>query len=219
MVTAVFTVAQKWGVAMLGPFMVDYGLDLQTIGILTGVGSMFVGSVGALIVGAVVRLTGAKFVLILALILQAGLFAGLLVLSVLAERFHSVILLLGILSSSGVMAFGYVALYSSFMRWSDIKQAGVDFTLFQCADGLFSMLGGVVAGFIAQHLGYTPFYVITLLISISAIGTIAAMVTTLQINRFKIAFSNSRIQGRLLSAASRPTRSASGQNGDLEHRM
>ena len=33
-------------------------------------------------------------------------------------------------------------------------QAGVDFTLFQCADALVAMVGGVAAGWLAQHLGY-----------------------------------------------------------------
>ncbi|KAA0912006.1 MFS transporter [Pusillimonas sp. ANT_WB101] len=175
LITGIFTAALKWGVAMIGPFMVDYGLDLKTIGTLTGAGSMFIGSFAALLGGAMVRLTGVKFVLVLAIVLQASLFTGLLILSVLDKPFSSIVLLLGILSSSGVMAFGYVALYSSFMRWSNNAQAGVDFTLFQCADGLFSMIGGIVAGFIAHHLGYTTFYGAILLISFVAIGTISAV--------------------------------------------
>ncbi|MFT0549067.1 hypothetical protein ACMHYO_22335 [Allopusillimonas ginsengisoli] len=51
------------------------------------------------------------------------------------------------------------------MRWSTIKDAGVDFTFFRCIDGLFSMIGGVVAGFIAQQLGYTALYEAILLAS------------------------------------------------------
>ena len=41
------------------------------------------------------------------------------------------------------LAFGFVALYAQFMRWSDARQAGIDFTLFQCMDALVSMAGGV----------------------------------------------------------------------------
>jgi MFS transporter (putative signal transducer) len=52
------------------------------------------------------------------------------------------------------MALGFVALYAQFMRWSDPRQAGVDFTLFQCMDALVSMAGGILAGYAAQHLGY-----------------------------------------------------------------
>ena len=44
------------------------------------------------------------------------------------------------------------------MRWSDPKQAGVDFTLFQCMDALVGMAGGVIAGYAAQHFGYGIFF-------------------------------------------------------------
>jgi MFS transporter (putative signal transducer) len=52
------------------------------------------------------------------------------------------------------MALGFVALYAKFMELSDPRQAGVDFTLLQCADALVSMIGGVGSGWIAQHFGY-----------------------------------------------------------------
>ena len=187
LIAGVFTAAQKWGVAMLGPFMIDYGVDLKTIGILNGVGSMFVGLSCAFLGGMMVRLIGAKFVLILAIILQALLFAGLLVLSLLTSRFNGAVLLIGVTSSSGVMAFGYVALYSCFMRWSDVEQAGVDFTLFQCADGLFSMMGGVIAGFVAQYLGYTAFYGFVLVISVLSTGILTAALTEQIVSGYRVA--------------------------------
>jgi len=56
------------------------------------------------------------------------------------------------------MAFGFVALYAQFMRLSDPRQGGIDFTLFQSMDALVSMAGGVIAGYAAQHLGYAPFF-------------------------------------------------------------
>jgi len=33
-------------------------------------------------------------------------------------------------------------------------QSGVDFTLFQSADALLAVLGGIAGGWLSQHLGY-----------------------------------------------------------------
>ena len=60
--------------------------------------------------------------------------------------------------STAVMAFGFVALYGQFMTWSDPRQGGVDFTLFQCMDAAISMLAGVAAGMIAERFGYGIFF-------------------------------------------------------------
>ena len=56
------------------------------------------------------------------------------------------------------MATGFVALYAQFMRWSDPRQAGVDFTLFQSADAAVSMATGLAAGVLAGALGYAAFF-------------------------------------------------------------
>jgi MFS transporter (putative signal transducer) len=56
------------------------------------------------------------------------------------------------------MALGYVALYAHFMALSDPRQAGIDFTLLQCMDAAVSMVGGIGAGWIAQHFGYVTFF-------------------------------------------------------------
>ena len=78
-----------------------------------------------------------------------------------------------IASSSGIMALGFVALYAQFMHWSDPRQGGVDFTLFQSMDALVSMAGGVAAGFAAQHLGYGVFFAGASLVAIAAVPAIA----------------------------------------------
>ncbi|WP_332685057.1 MFS transporter [Bosea sp. (in: a-proteobacteria)] len=150
---AVFVTAQKWGVAMLGPFLVDSGLDLVSLGIVNGLGGLAVGFACALLGGALVRLWGARTVMVLALVLQAASLAG-IAFAAWRGLPQPVLLMLALTSSSGVMALGFVALYARFMALSDPRQAGVDFTLLQCMDGLVSMAGGIGAGWIAQHLGY-----------------------------------------------------------------
>ena len=61
------------------------------------------------------------------------------------------------------------------MRWSDPRQAGVDFTLFQCMDALVSMAGGVVAGQVAHFLGYGVFFACAAALAILAIPLMAAI--------------------------------------------
>ena len=75
-------------------------------------------------------------------------------------------------SSAAVMAFGFVALYGQFMNWSDPRQGGVDFTLFQCMDAAVSMVSGMVAGVIAEHLGYGFFFGVASAVSLAALPLI-----------------------------------------------
>ncbi|RWB68517.1 MAG: MFS transporter [Mesorhizobium sp.] len=152
--SAIYVLAQKAVLAMLGPFLVDAGLSLSTIGLVNGAGSMILGVAAALAGGALVRWLGTRSVLVLALVLQAGSLFVLAAFALSGIFPSGPLAAVAMLSSSGIMALGFVALYAQFMRWSDPRQAGVDFTLFQCMDALVSMAGGILAGYAAQHLGY-----------------------------------------------------------------
>jgi len=170
---AVYVVAQKMGLAMIGPFLIDAGLDLTTVGLLNGVGSMFVGLAAALLGGALIRIWGIRAVLILAVVLQAAALLFFAVYHQFDAVPKAVLMIVSVASSSGIMALGFVALYAQFMRWSDPKQAGVDFTLFQCMDALISMIGGIIAGYVAQYLGYSVFFGCAGAIAILSIPVIA----------------------------------------------
>lgn len=168
---ALYVIAQKTALVMLGPYLVDAGLDLATIGLMNGIGSMVIGFTAALCGGLLVRTYGARAVLVLALLLQAAalfLFAA-------HAQFpfvpQSGLMIVAVASSSGVMALGFVALYAQFMRWSDVRQGGVDFTLFQSMDALVSIVGGVLAGYVAEHFGYGVFF--------TGAGILALLITPL----------------------------------------
>jgi MFS transporter (putative signal transducer) len=172
---ALYVLAQKTALMMLGPFLIDAGLDLATIGVLNGVGSMFIGLAAALLGGALVRALGARAVLIVALVLQAGALAVLAFHGLYGDLPTAMLVAVAVASSSGIMALGFVALYAQFMHWSDPRQGGVDFTLFQSMDALVSMAGGVAAGFAAQHLGYGAFFAGASLVAIAAVPAIAVV--------------------------------------------
>jgi MFS transporter (putative signal transducer) len=155
---AVYTLTQKWSLSMIGPFLIDKGLDLSSLGILNGLGGLLVGFACALLGGALVRIWGARSVLVVALVLQAGALYGLAAAAWWGGVPQVLLLGLALASSSAVMALGYVALYAHFMALSDPRQAGIDFTLLQCMDAAVSMVGGIGAGWIAQYFGYVTFF-------------------------------------------------------------
>ena len=170
---AIYVVAQKVALGMLGPVLIDAGLDLTAVGLINGIGSMFVGVAAALLGGALVRSWGMRNVLVLALVLQAAGLFFFACYNLIGGIPQSALIVVAILASSGVMALGFVALYAQFMRWSDPKQAGVDFTLFQCMDALVGMAGGVVAGYAAQHFGYGIFFAAAGVLALLAIPAIS----------------------------------------------
>ncbi|MCF1505161.1 MFS transporter [Afifella sp. H1R] len=157
-VAAVYVVAQKTAFNMLSPYLVDREVSLATIGILNGLGSIFLGVSGSLLGGACVRLWGPRPVLVAALALQASVLAFLSFSATAPWIPLWLVIGVALVATSGLMAFGFVALYSQFMRWSDPRQAGIDFTLFQCVDALLSLSGGVAAGFLAERFGYSLFF-------------------------------------------------------------
>jgi MFS transporter, putative signal transducer len=172
---ALYAVSQKWGLAMLGPFLVDSGLDLDSLGIVNGAGGMILGFGCALLGGALVRSWGARAIMVLALVLQALTLSGLAAAAWNGGTSQLLLLGLALGSSSAIMALGFVALYAQFMTLSDPRQAGIDFTLLQCMDALVSMIGGIGAGWIAQHFGYSACFGLAAFLVILAITPVALL--------------------------------------------
>jgi MFS transporter (putative signal transducer) len=172
---ALYAVSQKWGLAMLGPFLVDSGLDLDSLGIVNGAGGMILGFGCALLGGALVRSWGARAIMVLALVLQALTLSGLAAAAWNGGASQLLLLGLALGSSSTIMALGFVALYAQFMALSDPRQAGIDFTLLQCMDALVSMIGGIGAGWIAQHFGYSACFALAAFLVILAITPVALL--------------------------------------------
>lgn len=171
-VAALYVVAQKTATGMIGPLFVDLGYSLSTLGILSGSASLTLGLAGALSGGAVVARFGSRRVLVAAIAAQALLLA-VVALSVGPGWIAPDVVAPGaILLAPAFMALGFVALYAEFMRWSDPRQAGVDFTLFQCMDALVSMVVGTAAGVVAERLGYGAFFAIACGLSLLTVPAI-----------------------------------------------
>jgi MFS transporter (putative signal transducer) len=175
LVAALYVAAQKTGLVMLGPYLVDAGLSLATIGYLNGAGSLLIGVAAALAGGGLVRAFGARAVLLAALAFQAIALFLLAAGGWLFAMSGTLLVVVALASSSVILPLGFVALYAQFMAWSDPRQGGIDFTLFQSADALVSMSGGVAAGYAAEHLGYGTFFSGAGLIALAVVPAIAVL--------------------------------------------
>ncbi|TRW96909.1 hypothetical protein FNJ84_12700 [Paracoccus sp. M683] len=58
-----------------------------------------------------------------------------------------------------------VGLYTAFMRFSSLTQAGTDFTLLTNFNLLMHMLGSMIAGTLASALGYGPVFALAVILS------------------------------------------------------
>lgn len=138
---------------MIGPFLVDAGLDLSTLGVLNGVGGTIAGLAGTFLGGVIVRRCGPQRAVLLAATLQATVLILLALAVVAGIKSYPVLVAITILQTAS-MATGFVSLYSLLMGLASLRQAGVDFTLFQCADAAIAGVAGFGSGVLAQHLGF-----------------------------------------------------------------
>lgn len=150
---ALYVAGQKWAMVLVGPYLVDAGLSLSLIGVINGVGGMSVGVLGALSGGALVRRFGGDRVAIVSMALQLLVGAGFAASAIWRITTPEVIGALAI-ANSGVMAVGFVALYARLMGYASLDQAGVDFTLFQCMDGVVSLIGWQFVTNFGERIGY-----------------------------------------------------------------
>lgn len=136
---------------MFGPFMLDRGMTLEQLGWLFGSLHIGAGLSGAVLGGLMVRFAPGWRAVWIGVALKGCVLAALTLAAPVASL-PVLIVLVG--SMFAVIGLLWVALYSALMGLTSPLQAGVDFTLFQSADALLAMAGGVSGGWLAQHLGY-----------------------------------------------------------------
>lgn len=167
LITVLFEAGVRLVQVLAGPFLVDQGLDLALVGLVNGAGAVGAGLGGTLLGGLVVRRAGAGRAVLIAGAAQALVLAAL----ALAALTHAGgPLLLGlVVSQTFAMALGFVTLYALLMGLSSLKQAGVDFTLFQCADAAVAGLAGYGAALVAARFGYAVAFVLAAAVAIGGL--------------------------------------------------
>jgi MFS transporter, putative signal transducer len=168
LVTLLFEAGVRLVQMLAGPLLVDKGLDLTLLGMVNGAGAVGAGLLGTALGGVTVRRLGAERAVLVA---AGGQVVALLALAVAVTSGADVGVLTGlVVVKMFAMATGFVCLYALLMGWSSLKQAGVDFTLFQCADAAVAGLAGYGAALVAGRLGYGPTFLAAA--GIAAVGLI-----------------------------------------------
>ncbi|MGE8659987.1 MAG: MFS transporter [Achromobacter sp.] len=156
-ITVVFQAGARLAYGMTPLLLLDRGVPLATVGWISGAGTVGAGLAGTLLGALLLKRCGAARAIGVALALQTLALAAFLAAVVASSRLPQVgpswLVALALLKAATV-AIGFVALYAFLMGQASPAQAGVDFTLFQCADAMVATIGGVAAGWLAQHLGY-----------------------------------------------------------------
>ncbi|WP_143277657.1 MFS transporter [Bordetella genomosp. 10] len=152
LMTVVFQIGSRLAYGMTGPLLVDRGVALSAIGWLNGAGGVATGLAGTALGACVVQRHGPQRALAVTVALQA---VSLLAfwLAVVAGAAPDW-LMAGALLKNAAAAAGFVALYAYLMGHASPLQAGVDFTLFQCADAATAAAGGLAASLLAARYGY-----------------------------------------------------------------
>lgn len=152
-VAAVFHFAASMVSAMLGPFLVDAGLSLAEVGVITGTGIACVAIAGAAAGGFLSHAFGARWTAIVSGFV-AALCLSLWVAgpAILGMSVNAAALVMGVSGVAGGIA--YVAFYTIFMQWASLDQAGTDFTVLQCTEACTNIVASLLAGFLASRLGY-----------------------------------------------------------------
>lgn len=149
-------------------FLVDQSLTLSQIGMISGGGAACVGLVGSLIAVYVMG--------------RYSLFTSLAVVGLLRTICFFLFTLAAALPFFGHWGLAAISffmtfmrylelsvLYATYMRWSQLSQAGTDFTFLTSITLLMYMLGGFVAGIIASALGYVTLFSLATCLSVGTL--------------------------------------------------
>lgn len=163
--------------AMEGSYLVDRGVPLDWIGYISGGGAITAGLAGSAVAAVLVRRMGNAGVL--------ALLGGLRTICFLLFALHAVGWLTGFVPLFGAAAFQtlirymeIVALYSLFMSVASSDQPGTDFTILACAQLAIYLIGSLVAGRLADAMGYGALFFLA-----AALSGVAVVLTTRVLRR------------------------------------
>ncbi|WP_187830022.1 MFS transporter [Siccirubricoccus phaeus] len=161
--------------AIQTPFLVDAGLRLEALGLLSGLAGTAASLLGTLLAAAAAARRG-PFALIRPLLAaQAVLFLALAAAAAAPGVPLAVPVGLALLLAL-VTGMTFVSVYAAMMGWARGAQPGVDFSLLQCADALTAALAGSGAVALAGWLGYQAGFALAALPALLAAGLLGRTV-------------------------------------------
>ena len=169
-ISILFEMGIRLVMPLMSLYLVDRGAPLEWIGTLNGLGGAAAGLLGTLAGGLFVMRIGGKAALKMAVALQFLTLAAL----ALAAIFNLDIVIVSglIVASMVIMALGFVSVYSMTMDLASLKQAGVDFSIFQSVGALTAAVLGFSAAQIAHVAGYAVCFALAACFSLVALTVI-----------------------------------------------
>jgi len=167
----VYRAGDAAAVRMLGPLLVDRGLTLGTIGVLTGVVASAGALLGALAGGSLVNRLGRRESLFIFGVLHAFALLGYL-----APAFGpvgSLILYTVVLAAAFSGGLATAAVYTAMMDRSHAASSATDFTLQQSLCAMGPLVASIVSGAIAARWGYAALFGGCVLVALAAAGLAA----------------------------------------------
>ncbi len=170
-VLVVYRAGDAAAVRMLGPLLVDHGLTLASIGMLTGVAASVGAMAGALVGGWLVNSLGRRASVFLFALLHAFALIGYLLPA--TGRIQPVLLYSVVLVAAFTGGLATAAIYTSMMDRSDPATSATDFTLQQSLCALGPLVGSIISGVVAERFGYTILFVACAVVAFAAAGLAA----------------------------------------------
>ena len=164
-----------------GPLLIDAGVSPALLGMLMGTAGACFSLVAIFGTGFLIRRFGRHRILIAFLMAQVPIYGAFTVASSGALPVISVLALF--LAKTAIMAGAFVALYTTITGWASRRQAGVDFSLFQCADAIISVFAGIAGGVIAEHLGYAACFGLATGCALFAVLSVPRILQRIETNR------------------------------------
>ncbi|PSB09516.1 MFS transporter [Pleurocapsa sp. CCALA 161] len=158
LILATYTTGSSMAITMFRPLLVDLGLSTAQIGLLLGVVSYGVGTIGALIGGMTVNFLDRK-----KLLMVGGCLQGIVILGFLLPAWGIsslvILYLLGI-TFNGIYGVAETATSTIKMDKSSADSAGRDFTIRTSIAFISSAIAGSFSGTIAEAVGYSGLFVL-----------------------------------------------------------
>lgn len=162
--------------AMEQPFLVDQGFSLSQIGLISGGAAACVGLGGSAAAVLIIRQFGLRAFFWTIGITRTLCFAGYTAFSfnIFGENSGALTVLIGLSAFNTFTRYmELVGLYTAFMRFASLDQAGTDFTFLSCSNLLVYMIGSMAAGVIGQLYGYE--FLFSLAAGLSIVSILIAM--------------------------------------------
>lgn len=160
---------QNLGIALVGAFLVDDGLTLAQVGLVSGTVGLLAALAGAVLGGAMLARVPRRRAIVVAGALQAVPLAAFAWMA--ATPAVSLPLAFAVVSCAYFTATAFnVVLSSWFMDLASPRQPATDYSVMACAHFGTYAIAGPIAGAIAPRVGFTSYFLGTAIVALVCLG-------------------------------------------------